>query len=1450
MADSQDTAQSMQIAAQAAAAIRAHIADANVEGQRFAQNMSADMAKIAEESRMMFDSSVLGRFKNGIRTIIGNFKILSKQIKNTNKVTLALTGAMAGFLGGVGMAKTVLVGFGGIIKTVFNVGRAAVGAFSRTIGVFLSFFTNALNSQGGGTGLFEAIQDVKREFGALQDVSAQAVFGVVRTLRGLPRSLEGVGILLADALKNATEFATNLGPLFLKFAENEFNQATFLFIKGLGMTDEQLRQLVADTRATGESFNDMGLRMARTSAAIGAAVGVAAKTIAKEMIVAKTNIKAFGNLTDEEIGLAVGRFQSLGLEVEDVLGMFDKFATFESAADTVSQLTAAFGVQLDVFSLVKSDNPADTLDEIRRAFQRSGQSVENFDRRQLSLLGSRLDMDDSMIRLALSSENAGMSMEEIAAGAEASGEATKSLEEVLQDLTNQIARTRLQGQQFNGFLEAMNAGITRGIRRFLRHTGVLRRYRRSLRETYRGFSRLTRAVLDAMPGMDLFIGAIREIFDPDRFRTFIDGFKKSLVELVTNGGSDFESFAERMKGLFIDVFSDGGEVFTNFVKGGKRLLITLGNVLRSGFVFLSEQVFGDPSSGLAARLLQGLVTALQWLGEHLTRGKVSDALRQGSDFAAEVGGGIFLPIVDFFRSPQARAMFDDLLEAFKRVLSNAFETLDSYFRDLTGMIMDKFAFGLFTNAEGEGPGIVWTLIGIIFGPAVFGAVALGIVAPLGAKIVSSLLESVTTRLASRAASEAIASGVSSAVSGSVPMLEGLTGSGGQALARGGAAAATSRTAANAAAEAATIGAQTAAAAEVAAAGAIPKTSFTRGAIIIGALALFMALVGFGFIAALNALPVSDPEALRSKVITLGILIAELTIAAVALAAMGLALSGPQFAGVAVGLAAIGVVALGMYGLIALIKSINNMPTIKDGTIAILDILPRLIWAMVGVTAAIAGVGALMVGIPFGLGAVGLVGGIAAVSFVMDTIKDDVISIIDTIKTSFANMSDAEIAKTEKGVGFVVNFLEAISPFMDSFASVVNSTRPGLFRGARARARAIESAMNGMNEYISKLFVGSDSAVNTLMSSVIESTRDLTPDQISAVGAITPLFEFIGAMIEQSINAAEVVGEGARGFGRLPSTRVRVTDQMIEAIKDTAESAVKIMEEGVPELIRKALDAVRGNGLTESEINSLGAIGSILSAFSAIMSSIPNIPTSTRRVTSDDMGTMVERFEENPDFIDQLGRLFKTIGPSIGVLIASLNTSLAGVTDAEAFASKAEGLNSIFSALGTVIDLSGIIYERFGQTGEVFTLEQVERVKAGIRAAGMITEPIGLVIQQIDEFLPEHTVVSSAVTKLDAIEESNILTKLTGFFENSAGVFSAIRDSNIVALAQSIPVADIARILPAAAAAVQAFDANGASIANDSLRIALNGTTFDITVILQVDGKELGKVAASHIYNRD
>jgi hypothetical protein len=107
-------------------------------------------------------------------------------------------------------------------------------------------------------------------------------------------------------------------------------------------------------------------------------------------------------------------------------------------------------------------------------------------------------------------------------------------------------------------------------------------------------------------------------------------------------------------------------------------------------------------------------------------------------------------------------------------------------------------------------------------------------------------------------------------------------------------------------------------------------------------------------------------------------------------------------------------------------------------------------------------------------------------------------------------------------------------------------------------------------------------------------------------------------------------------------------------------------------------------------------------------------------------------------------------------------------------------------------------------------------------------------------LPEVSIIDIAVRKLDAMESSGIIPKLENFFEKSGGLFEKVRNNSVINLGEQ-EIANMARILPAVALAVETLAQP--QIMTDNLRIALNGTTFDITVILKVDAEELGRVAA-------
>lgn len=1448
MADAQDIEQSLNTAVQFSAAIRNNIGEASAEARRMANSMSMDFARLAEESDDLFNSTIMSKFVNMWKTLRDRVKEVAAQIKKASPAMLALTGGIGGLTLGFGLAKTAVTAFGGALNLLFNVGRNVVGALTKTFGLFFSFFMNAMHSDGGGGELFEALQEIRRQFGALEDDTAQAIFGVVDILRTLPRNLEGVGLHLADIVKSATEYATTLGPLFMGFFMNEFTANSAIFRKGLGMTDDQFKQLVRDSRAMGESFDEVSLGIARNAGAIGAAVGVSQKVIAMEMMKARSNIAAFGDLTDEEIGLAVGRFQSLGLEVENVLGLFEKFNTFESAAETVSQLSAAFGVQLDVFRMVNEENPAEALDEVRRQFIAAGRSVETFSRRELQLLGSTLGMDESMVRLALSTENAGLSMEEISAKAEASGEKTKSLEEVMVDLTAAIARLRGSGQQFNSFMEAMAAGVNGGIERFLRYNGVLRAYRRSLRETYLGFRELTRVVLEAFPGLESITEALKRLWNPDFIRDQINLLQTAMVDLVKSGGEDFATFQERIAEIFNNIFGEGSDVMASLKEGGLIVLRVLGNIIRGALEGISEMIFGDPVNGLAGRLLTGFTTALTSLAGWLTRGEVDAALGRAGDFASSVGGGIIGPIVEFFKSEQARAAFSAIWTALKDVIMTAVETADSYFKELSGMLMDKFFGGMFTDAEGRGPGMVGFWLMTLFGPAVVGG-ALGLATKSIFALVGGIGSLMQRAFRSRAVTAPIAASISEAVT--APVRSALHG---PRMGRAGASIGESARAARAARAAAAAAATAPAiAAPVAATGAIPPPALWKGALAIGVLAVVIGTVIYQLVKNLNALEVDDPEELRSKIISTSILVGALSLATVAVGALGALYTGPQAAAVPAGLIALGVVATGLgVGVGAMLFALNHMGDIKPSTISILGILPDFLMGVSAIALSIAGLGLISM---TGVGAIGIVVGLETVSFVISEIKGAVVSIVKDIGSHFQNLTSSQIDATERGVGIVVQFLEGISPFLDSFASIMAATRPGFFRNQDAKTRAITAALDAMNQMMTSIAVGPDSAVATMLTNVKSLITGITPSEVAAISAIVPMFTMIGSFLAESSKAGEIMANAnAAGWFDTAEENVTLSDSIIAGMRLMAGSTTRLLESGVPNAIEGIIRAIGDTEFTEAQINTLGAIAPLFEIVASLVSSFTQGGMSPRlravlaagsEIDANTVNAMRMLGNTAPDLTGEITRLLINIGPAIAALMITIATTLNLMGNTSALEDKLPIIESILSSVGAIMQISGTIAERVTPTEGGLSISET----IGMVGPQVLT-PFSTLVGLIPTMLPSDTILNQAVARLDAIEESNVIHKLENFFENSGGLFEKIRSTQsgsgaIIDLGTQ-QINNIARILPAVAQAVQELE--GARIVNDNLSIALQGTTFDITVILKVDGEELGRVAASHIYS--
>lgn len=1402
--------------------------------------------RAAEQASDLLDVGRVGSFRRAINEAGETMKQFARQIKEATTAQVAMAGAFMGFIGGFGMAKTTLTAFGGLLKSVFNVGRSVVGAFTRTIGALFSFFYGALKSDGGGSGLYEQLQEMRRSFGGLEDYTNQAVFSIVDNLRQLPRRLEVVGYWFTKLIENARQYAETLGPLFMDFARYQFTPATALLLHGMGATEEQQVDLVRSSRAMGGSLNDMMINIARNGAAVGQAIGESAKVIQREMLAARENIEVFGGVADEQLSLAIGRLRTLGMEAQDVANIFSTFDTFQGAAEAASQLAAAFGMQVDVFRMVNEENPAARLDMLRQQLFRTGRSAEQLSRRELMLFADVLgESDHRLVQMALSAQNAGMSMEDIAKAAEESGEKTKPLEEVLSDLANQIARLVMSGGGYNTFLEAMNYGIEHGIRHWMWLNQLTFSYRRALHETAWGFRNLAMTFMSYFPGIREVTRGFVELLDPSRIREFFRTLTGSTFDYlggvggVANniggrdgliyrflGGESFDpiAFFEHLFDAIMQWAGPNGPVVLSLMNGLK----TIGSALLSsvqGFLsWSSEKIFGDPRDGIGASIVRGFRDALRFLVNFMTPEGIGAALNQAGDFAGGFFQGFITPIVEFFKSPETQAALKEILDLLGQAAIRVFEMSDHLFRRITGAFSEALLGG-FGSEDGLGPGLVSTITAMLVAPTV-----ISMVAGVGMKLGLSILGGIKNIILGAASSVRTSLGLGSLFNSiSISMPAGLN-PGGTSRAMGAA-----NQMAGATEGAASIGQSAQGASRLS-----PAAIFKGGAAI-AAVAALVGTVGVGLVWALNK--IDYQPGLIEKAGAFGILLVSMTPAIIAAGLIGM--GGPATAA-AVALGGVIVAAfVGIMGLITtnFIGDLNSM-NISDNTVAAMRVLPGFFMSLGAVAVAVSAA-ALATVVPGSIRRAEAI--LSSVTDFMTASADKVIEIANSVSTIMSGMSSADISNLEMGLNLFTELYGVITGVIPAISELMESTRPGLFRRQRARTEAIRTTFEGLTGVFDELF-GSGSVVNRL----VDSTRgiSLSSEDVERISVLGPVFDLVVAIATISTEYGGKMIEATRGSQR-QSISLQEMREINAAVTGMSASMMSLFEAGVPAAISGVINAVRGQEIPEGGAQILEAVSGILGAVLGFIGPVSEMFVSDRaRVAIEAIQNgginrqarlAIESISDNAPNISaiaqSLGRIITEIQAPIGQLIGIVVSQAENITNVEEFADKAEAILSVVSAMTQVIELS----QTLGQMSE----NNLRITPNGIGEFSVtnIRSIVNVIGQAINSFTSNSSLsrLGQATQKLEEIN-TEFMPKLQEFFENSGDVVRAIESSGVIRLENSLR-AGLRELLPAAAAAIETA---GAEITTDNISVALAGNTFNIEVILEIDGQELARVAAENL----
>lgn len=582
--------------------------------------------------------------------------------KGFKVVSAAALGFVDGFVKGLVFVEKVLKRSLGLI---LSVGKAFTDIGLSIIKIPFNVLNGLVEASNKMVQLMEAVaratEEVREQFGELSSGAGKAV---IDTARDIGTGFEQMGLggyrifgSLDERIEAVNKAATAMGSTFERFKNEmvEDQGASLLLQKGLGIADEQMATLAQRAIATGTTWNNQFRMMTNIVAGkdgLAKKFGLSAKLMSRDMSVMMADVKNFGNLSAKQLGVAVAYTKKLGIEVKDLASVSEKFNTFESAAEGAAMMSQAFGANVDAVKMMKSQNPADQVDELRRAFLATGKSADQLSKQELQLLAQSSGMTEQTALLAFSQKNAGVSMDVLNKKARDAEKQQMSTAQAVQAVQESIKRAIKPFQTFVGFFKAFADGFAKGIFNGKTFMQMLGSVHKALHQTTLAGMALGKLFLE-IPGVKETIKAVTDFFNTtDRGTPF--------MKMITNVKDAFLKFFKTIKDGPDAVRQLFGELqlsFESFKRsaGGEKLI-------KWGASFAG--VIGNMIAGAIEVISIGAVEIMKTLADILTgKNKLQDFKSAGG----QIVDALITPIVEEFKNGQA---LKEIIPAFKQMLKD------------------------------------------------------------------------------------------------------------------------------------------------------------------------------------------------------------------------------------------------------------------------------------------------------------------------------------------------------------------------------------------------------------------------------------------------------------------------------------------------------------------------------------------------------------------------------------------------------------------------------------------------------------------------------------------------------------------------------------------------------------------------------------------------------------
>ncbi len=636
------------------------VRDASQQMKDYGKALGA--VKVASQQIDKFSGGILGKLfdATGLKKITGSIFNIAKGFRDWGKALKDASGAgqkLFVTLDGItslvgGLFKTVGSIVGSAIKGVVSIGtgitKFIVGSLSSVltattkISKFLVTLPVGIANRAADLGnklrqelvevIGQASENTKEYFDLLSNGGksmiqlrgiAEGALVSFQSVNSTMTKLFGFGAQGASAMiSEISQGINNMGIYADVFADSTTKSATSIefftrMTRGMGMAADDIAYVMRDAIKNGEHYYVTMTRMKEASDAASYEFGVNRKILSKNFFQLRKDITNFGHLSEIELMKVAARATQMGVEMKDLAGIFNKFGTFEDAANSAALLSQTFGMNIDALQLIRAEDPMEIVEMFRQSMLATGRSFDDLNRHEKSLMASHTGMSVEVLKTTMNYRTLGKSFEEIKKIMNDQKPEERQIR-AMKDMSSSM-KEQLKIMQKKDFFSAFLDGLTNTIMYAGKLGKTMRKVSKNMQSFYEEGLSIKKKDLDEILGpFDEILNTINNAFSKKSLRKLKNTVVKNIKDFVRDISNpnyvvDWNlvqmRWDEKLSGLFdLSKLLDDQGFLGQLTRASGKIV---------GYVL---NAFALAGPGIIKGLGNAFESAVDWL----TTGKISD----------------------------------------------------------------------------------------------------------------------------------------------------------------------------------------------------------------------------------------------------------------------------------------------------------------------------------------------------------------------------------------------------------------------------------------------------------------------------------------------------------------------------------------------------------------------------------------------------------------------------------------------------------------------------------------------------------------------------------------------------------------------------------------------------------------------------------------------------------